>query len=169
MNSPHAGMSLPSQRHAQPQPRSDRQASPRRSGGRALLHRRRTSRRPPRKPYVDGSAPLLPLATSALSRRTFLNLTPRLERCCSRRQDPMRPVPSQRSLHPLPLSCRRRTSACCCSGASPCAPRTCSCHGRLDQLGDHRSACATSSCFFFLHTPFSACQRSLFAPTGAAA
>ena len=26
----------------------------------------------------------------------------------------------------------------------PCAPRTCSCHGRLDQLGDHRSACATS-------------------------
>ena len=64
----------------------------------------------------------------------------------------MWPVSSRRSPRPRQSSSHRRTSASCCSDASrslPCTPCVCSCRGRLDQHGDHRSACATSlvACF----------------------
>ena len=63
----------------------------------------------------DGSGLPPPPATSARSRRIFLTLIPRLERCCCRRQDRMPPGPSQSSPRLAKSPCLLRTSASCCS------------------------------------------------------
>ena len=78
---------------------------------------------------MDGNAPLLPLVTSALSRRAFLNSIPFSSVVFFVSRTPCGPclhMPSQRSPRPLPLSCRRRTSGCCCSetSGSPCLALT---------------------------------------------
>ena len=75
---------------------------------------------------------------------------------------PACPLPSQRlARSDRQASCFRKRASCgpclhsnsvphipghwrAVGAPARCAPRTCSCHGRLDQLGDHRSACAMS-------------------------
>ena len=114
--------------------------------------RPRRVRRTPRTATATcaaGSELLSPLVMSARSRRTFLTSTPRPELCCFRKLDPTQAELSQPSIptsaavalppeHLRVLLLRRLRLPL------PLAPRVCRCRGRLDPLGDHRSACATS-------------------------
>ena len=74
------------------------------------------------------------------------NLPKRPARCCFRRQGlaPLEHSPSRlaSSERPIPLS-----------------PRSCSGRGRLDPLGDHRAACATSGVFPLKRTAARVCHK----------